>query len=882
MRNITFVEWSRATQAFTSTTDLKILSAILSHTYRNDALLDARCNDRFQGSWRWPSSHHGHLSPIFNAHARARITSPAFPRTFHKRRLHITTNRVAPKVDATFSQGSGQDLIDLWEHDQARDDSASGSTSLEETCSLCGENISSEDMLDEHLVSCWSRHQGATLFDPRDESPSQSEDPLLAEEQEKLDVVRRLEHELRKARRELRSISQRRRLDYVSMSTIDGYSKRKINPDTSLSRDDYLNLVDLYFHAKQITRAALPDASPTPLFLEDQEYQDLVAKPLPGPKAHALHSQPPLLEDVERKLRRDKLKELRLVESFIDLLLDDTSNYDTIFQTYQKFPSPGVRFLPAETIRTFLRRMGLPPKKSSHEMLTYLSLLDDMQKASLPITEAEWNTAIHLAGKSFTNIKEEDLERSIQFWKRMELEANVKASAVTFNILFDVAVKAGQFRIAGAFLEIMDQRGLRLNRIGRVSHMWYCGRLGDAEAVRKAYHDFVEAGEVVDTLVLNAAMVSLCTAGEGEAAEQIYERMKSIASRRTDPATSKQEFREVFTRYPPPGPQNIGKHHASYHLRRILIEAPKLRFTAAKQYEAIESSVSLTPDIITYRIFLSDHVKKTGNIDRITVLLDDMMRIFHIPPNTMIFLILFKGFAINGNRGRSRWSAPRLRALWDLYRTLSERSRSKFRKRPSDAAIIDLLSGDKSRQTERMGLGEESGSSGSGLPAQPSRWGSMDTHAKQQGLNYHANDIDLHKSRIFNDGPWGRFLRDFTLTQEQREELDMDADPAGQDEPQAFPYLSEDSLEETDMSRSRVRPSKWLIIWAIRAFATVTQSRKEVEEIYFYLVDRWENPTSGQLHSVNMTIQTCLRDLDSGRIQQQWWRRRQGSRSENW
>ena len=177
--------------------------------------------------------------------------------------------------------------------------------------------------------------------------------------------------------------------------------------------------------------------------------------------------------------------------------------------------------MPTGVLRVFLQRMSTPAVKTGNLMLRYLSLIDDMQMAKLPITKSEWSSAIYLAGRSFGRVTQSDMAHAFRLWRQMEQEAGVKASYVTFNILFDIAVRAGKYALADSILREMHSRGLRLNRLGRVGLIYYHGIRGDGDAVRKTYRDFVDSGEIVDTLVLNCVIAALMNAGEPTAPSRL-------------------------------------------------------------------------------------------------------------------------------------------------------------------------------------------------------------------------------------------------------------------------------------------------------------------------------------------------------------------------
>jgi len=313
--------------------------------------------------------------------------------------------------------------------------------------------------------------------------------------------VRELEEKLAKAKRDLQT-SMAVSLDQ-SMST----ANKQLAPPT-LTKKDYLDLVDLYFYSHNSRFSPeSSDASPTPVFLNDYSFT-LSADFTRGDEAKAIEDEDDAsyvspFKQIEEILKDNQLREIAIMQVFIDLLLDDFSSNRALYEAYKELPHPGVAYLPKGVIRLFLQRMSTPWLRTQASIVRYLSLIDDMQEAKLPITVSEWSSAIYLAGRSFSRLKADEVGRAFSTWQQMEKEAGAKSSHVTFNILFDIAVRAGKFALGETILTEMHKRNLRLNRMGRVSLMYYHGLRGDGDGVRKAYHDFVEAGEIVDTLVVN-------------------------------------------------------------------------------------------------------------------------------------------------------------------------------------------------------------------------------------------------------------------------------------------------------------------------------------------------------------------------------------------
>lgn len=449
--------------------------------------------------------------------------------------------------------------------------------------------------------------------------------------------VRELEEKLQKAKQDLAK-------SITSPSESDTAIESRPRRPTTLTKKDYLNLVDLYFYSHNSRFSPeSSDASPTPIILNDYSFT-LSAdfsdphKPEHGEGEEEEDYVSPLKE-IEEALKENQLREIAVMQVFIDLLLQDDSPNRALFEAYKELPQPGVAYLPKGVIRLLLQRMSTPWVKTQASKLRYLSLIDDMQEAKLPITTSEWSSAVYLAGRSFSRIDLNDVGRAFSIWKQMEMEADVRSSHVTFNILFDVAVRAGKFALGETILAEMHQRNLRLNRMGRVSLMYYHGLRGDGDGVRKAYHDFVEAGEIVDTLVLNCVIASLINAQEPTAAEQIYQRMKDMqATLRKGWTDDGQEA--LFKLHPAPGSNRIGDQMASNHLGRILGRAPQLRKSLPEKHEELQSRMPLTPNFTTFRVMLAYHAGVSGDLDRMTVLLNEMLDNFDIPLFPVVFSTL--------------------------------------------------------------------------------------------------------------------------------------------------------------------------------------------------------------------------------------------------
>lgn len=734
--------------------------------------------------------------------------------------------------------------------------------------------------------------------------------------------VRELEERLQKAKQDLtKSIS--------SASKTKPPTGPRMRQPAVLTKKDYLNLVDLYFYSHNSRFSPeSSDASPTPVILNDYSFTlsaDFSKANYVEVDEEEEEGYTSPLRQIEDALRDNQLREIAVMQVFIDLLMDDTSPNRALYEAYEQLPQPGVAYLPKGVVRLLLQRMSTPWVRTQASKLRYLSLIDDMQEAKLPITQSEWSSAVYLAGRSFSRIDLGEVGRAFDVWKKMERDAGVSASHVTFNILFDVAVRAGKFALGETILAEMHKRNLRLNRMGRVSLMFYHGLRGDGDGVRKAYHDFVEAGEIVDTLVLNCVIASLINAQEPTAAEQVYQRMKDMQTNLRKGWTD--DGQEVlFKLHPAPGSDKIDDQMASNHLGRILGRAPNLRDTMPSKHDELQASMPLTPNFTTFRVMLAHHAAVSGDLDRMTVLLKEMLENFDIPLFPIVYQLLFKGFAIHGPKGGpdSVWSRARLDMTWAACRKAIRDSTAISSGKPARSrdlpSITDVRSG-MSIVTKAEEQGQPKGRTLSMWETLVVDLAAFPRERLKRLQRYHSEQFDEdaltggHRSPFFQqahyDAPQpeldqeeGEYtlpspiksalvhpdnsdptnliddnmyedteLSDVRYNENDHEDEELDRPPSTPQEAASHAAFSSFSAfpnaKSADEVRSgyRLRPTKPLVCWLLRAYSRVTGSRALVEEVWGSVRKIWHPKDDVEAQVVIKVLVRCLKDCDrlSGR-----------------
>ncbi|KAL4888997.1 hypothetical protein BDV59DRAFT_187316 [Aspergillus ambiguus] len=366
--------------------------------------------------------------------------------------------------------------------------------------------------------------------------------------------------------------------------------------------------------------------------------------------------------------------ELHSVEKFLEAMWDEKKSNQYVFRLYRELPHPGVSYLSKRSRGALLRRFANPTNRRWVDARRYLGLVDDMIAAGLPISRSLWSSAIHLAGRASGKVCKKDLVRSIGLWQQMEHLGGVKSDGIVFGILFDIAIKAGQFTVADRLMEEMNKRDISFSRAGKVSRIYYYGMLRDPDGIRQALDDFVASGEIVDTPVLNCLLASFLRAGDTATAESLYRRM--LQSQKATGLDLEQRIQHQ------PGltSELVVYRKKSRKLNTLLQLSAPLREKLPEHHRALQEAFPMAPDTRTFHILLSFHCYETGDIQAFSSVLKDMEKTFAVPPRGMIYLLLFSGFARNG-RKRKGWTAERLRGAWKAYLRALYESRARFNDR---------------------------------------------------------------------------------------------------------------------------------------------------------------------------------------------------------
>lgn len=312
---------------------------------------------------------------------------------------------------------------------------------------------------------------------------------------------------------------------------------------------------------------------------------------------------------------------------------------ERIYATYQELPEPRMLNLTAVWRKELLRVMGLPRKRDEISMLRYFSLVADVKNAGLTLNQRQWNYALAFAAKYTSRTQTRQFESAMRLWSEMEREGTQPANEVTFNILFDAASKSGSFALADMLYKEMETRGIPFNHFHHVTLIYYFGLQRDSDGVRAAYKEMVEAGELVDTIALNAVVAGLLRSGEEGAAEDTYRRMRAGG------------------KMTPHQPERIPM------IDKAITKALMMLSKVAKEHPSLKTNfqrgVQISPDLRTFKLFVEHYAVRVGDLGKVVYFLDEM-KAQGVVLHPTVFLGIFRGFFLHGGHPGSDWSEQRL------------------------------------------------------------------------------------------------------------------------------------------------------------------------------------------------------------------------------
>ncbi|ORY83071.1 hypothetical protein BCR37DRAFT_379025 [Protomyces lactucae-debilis] len=336
---------------------------------------------------------------------------------------------------------------------------------------------------------------------------------------------------------------------------------------------------------------------------------------------------------------------------------------DELWERYMFLPEPRCLALSRAALSLVLRELSRARPRTRTNEARYLAILDDMRREGVVLTLAEWSAAISFVGRSRKRPDERSLQTCIALWHEMEM-SGLKADRGVFNNLLDVAVRACRYQAVDVLRTEMQQRGITPDRYTYCILITLAGHQHQGDEVRMLYREMVQVGEIVDIVVINSVMQGLIRAGEAEAAEHIYGRLRSMTL---------DALAVMDVSADPPDRGDVARSYTRQFQRRARENQEKLdQGLSLDEHDisprfAIRHPYWLAPNHVTLGLLLQHHCTKTGDFGRVLELLDDRQQL-SIPEDQALYQALFRGFSRFAGQSQAElgpaqddaWTAVRL------------------------------------------------------------------------------------------------------------------------------------------------------------------------------------------------------------------------------
>ncbi|KAM3420673.1 hypothetical protein BST61_g3928 [Cercospora zeina] len=422
--------------------------------------------------------------------------------------------------------------------------------------------------------------------------------------------------------------------------------------DAQISKEEYRKLVDFYRHYGPATT-------------ETESYHlPLASRLILTPEQEQAAAQLRTTGGEHQAAQPDDHEQRKIIAKLSNNIMLSRLGYvcpNLLWTLYQQISAPRPRYLETTVLHRFLHHLGFVERWLDKDaMQRYFQLLDDCVAEGVPLDKNNWTTAISFAGRWVQHTTANEVQAAIETWMRMEEQGHA-ADHVTLNVLFDVAVKGGRFALADTIYKEIKARELPLDRYFRGSLIYFGGMKRNGDEVRRAFREFVEAGEIVDTTLMNSVIISLLRAGEAPAAEQVFNKMKRLAEEKLGgPAAEQwQERKELRSEL------NVAAQRLRAESEAHGSSFFGASFSSFDQREKVQKIAPIAPDALTYSILLKYHSILSGDADRVWELLNEMGE-QGLQPQTVALVHILKGFCVHGGYALSAWTHHRLEEFWKV------------------------------------------------------------------------------------------------------------------------------------------------------------------------------------------------------------------------
>ncbi|KAG8624266.1 hypothetical protein KVT40_007333 [Elsinoe batatas] len=333
---------------------------------------------------------------------------------------------------------------------------------------------------------------------------------------------------------------------------------------------------------------------------------------------------------------------------FGQLLTQPTPDKDQVWSAYTLIPSPRVCYISEHLLTDFLSLLRRTKSKPTKLVEQYFTVMSDMTSSSRPLTHRDFNSSLHWIGRSPSLDPTTRLERALSLFHQFESTPSTHGDIVTFNTLGVLALKAKSLPLVRTLLNTITTRHLQPDRYTHLLRITYYGRQRSVPGIRSAYKSMLLAGELIDTIALNAVIRALLDAADLPSALATFARMKALHTSRRPSAVPADDW--------------VAQRRSGHVLKYT---AWQLRHHRELRRE-VQDATPVTPDAHTYRMLIDHAGWVAGELETAVELVEEAMGTgLRVEMGT--WGLLFGAFERHRGVRFGGWGRAGLGRVWGLW-----------------------------------------------------------------------------------------------------------------------------------------------------------------------------------------------------------------------
>ncbi|KAF4553262.1 Hypothetical protein D9617_7g029890 [Elsinoe fawcettii] len=369
------------------------------------------------------------------------------------------------------------------------------------------------------------------------------------------------------------------------------------------------------------------------------------------------------ISSVQRYVEPLDEKTAPAVFRFGQLLSQPHPELSKVWSAYVLIPSPRVCYISESLLTDFLALLRRAKTKHHDLVQQYFTVMSDSTASNRPLSHRDLNSALHWIGRSTSLTPAQSLDRALSLFHEFESTPHVTGDTTTFNTLGHLALKADALPLVRSLLDTMTERHLQQDRYTHLLRIAYAGRTRSVPSIRGEYRAMLSAGELIDTVTLNAVIRALLDARDIISAESTFSRMKELHASRVPASPS-----------PPSSPYQIPAltnpqshdHPSKRKLAHLLkFSAWQLRHLPQAR-RAIQDATPVAPDAHTYRMLVEHHAFLSGEFERCVELLEEALAL-GLRVEAQTWITVWGGFERHKGLAFGGWGRAGLGRVWEGF-----------------------------------------------------------------------------------------------------------------------------------------------------------------------------------------------------------------------